>query len=144
MTLWRRDRTLDITLPPPARTKLPGVSSDAASYQGRFDYSADRYGARLDSSISLNRVDLPAGQFTSRLYRTRADYGFTPQMFVSGLLQYSSSDQSVSSNLRFRWEYRPGSEFFAAYADERATAASATAALRNRSFALKGTRLLRF
>ena len=139
MTLWRRDRTLDVTLPPPARTKLPGVSSDAASYQGRFDYSADRYGARLDSSISLNRVDLPAGQFTSRLYRTRADYGFTPQMFVSGLLQYSSSDQSVSSNLRFRWEYRPGSEFFAAYADERATAA-----LRNRSFALKGTRLLRF
>ncbi len=97
-----------------ARTKLPGVSSDAASYQGRFDYSADRDGARLDSSISLNRVDLPAGQFTSRLYRTRADYGFTPQMFVSELLQYSSSDQSVSSNLRFRWEYRPGSEFFAA------------------------------
>ncbi len=35
-------------------------------------------------------------------------------MFVSELLQYSSSDQSVSSNLRFRWEYRPGSEFFAA------------------------------
>ena len=59
-------------------------------------------------------------------------------MFVSELLQYSSSDQSVSSNLRFRWEYRPGSEFFAVYADEHATAA-----LRNRSFALKGTRLLR-
>ena len=98
----------------------------------------------LEPSISLNHVDLPAGQFTSRLYRTRADYGFTPQMFVSGLLQFNSSDQTVSSNLRFRWEYRPGSEFFAVYADERATAASATAALRNRSFALKGTRLLRF
>ena len=60
-------------------------------------------------------------------------------MFVSGLLQYSASDQSVSSNLRFRWEYPRGSEFFAVYADERATAA-----LRNRSFALKGTRRLRF
>ena len=65
-------------------------------------------------------------------------------MFVSGLLQYSASDQSVSSNLRFRWEYPRGSEFFAVYADERATAASATAALRSRWFALKGTRRLRF
>lgn len=34
-------------------------------------------------------------------------------MFASGLLQYSSTDHTFSGNLRFRWEYRPGSEFFA-------------------------------
>ena len=42
-------------------------------------------------------------------------------MFVSALLQYSSSDRAFSSNLRFRWEYRPGSELFVVYTDERDT-----------------------
>ena len=40
-------------------------------------------------------------------------------MFASALLQYSSSDRAFSSNLRFRWEYRPGSELFVVYTDER-------------------------
>ena len=98
----------------------------------------------VEPSISLNRVTLPKGRFTNTLYRARTDYGFTPQMFAGGLLQYSSSDRTFSSNFRFRWEYRPGSELFAVYADERDTVASAGAALRNRSFSLKITRLLRF
>ena len=98
----------------------------------------------LEPSISLNRVELPAGRFTTSLYRARMDYGFTPQMFAGGLVQYSSSDHTFSSNFRFRWEYRPGSELFAVYADELDTVAPAHAALRNRSFALKITRLLRF
>ena len=33
-------------------------------------------------------------------------------MFLSALLQYGSADRTFSSNLRFRWEYRPGSELF--------------------------------
>jgi hypothetical protein len=98
----------------------------------------------LEPFVSINRVELPAGSFVSRLFRTRADYGFTPQMFASGLVQYSSADRTFSSNLRFRWEYRPGSEFFAVYTDERDTAALPGAGLRNRSFVLKITRLFRF
>jgi hypothetical protein len=98
----------------------------------------------LEPFVSINRVELPAGSFVSRLFRTRADYGFTPQMFASGLVQYSSADRTFSSNLRFRWEYRPGSEFFAVYTDERDTGAVPGAGLRNRSFVLKITRLFRF
>jgi hypothetical protein len=66
-------------------------------------------------------------------------------MFASGLLQYNSADNTFGSNVRFRWEYRPGSEFFAVYTDERDTAAAGgRTALRNKSFALKITRLFRF
>ena len=45
-------------------------------------------------------------------------------MFASGLLQYNSTDNSFSSNLRFRWEYHPGSELFVVYTDERDTVVS--------------------
>ena len=99
----------------------------------------------LEPSLTINHVVLPGTSFTTRLYRTRADYGFSPQMFASSLLQYNSADHTFSSNVRFRWEYRPGSEFFAVYTDERDTAAvGAATALRNKSFALKLTRLFRF
>ena len=71
--------------------------------------------------VTINRVELPAGDFTTTLLRTRADYAFSPRMFASALLQYSSADRTFGSNLRFRWEYRPGSELFVVYTDERDT-----------------------
>ena len=55
------------------------------------------------------------------MLRTRTDYGFSPRMFASALVQYSSSDHVFSSNFRFRWEYHPGSELFVVYTDERDT-----------------------
>ena len=70
-----------------------------------------------------------------------------PRVFLAyagGLVQYSSSDKTFSSNLRFRWEYRPGSEFFVVYTDERDTTAPGYPDLRNRAFVVKINRLLRF
>jgi len=65
-------------------------------------------------------------------------------MFVSALVQYSSSDSSFSSNLRFRWEYLPGSELFVVYTDERDTLQRGFPDLKNRAFVIKINRLLRF
>ena len=71
-------------------------------------------------------------------------------MFVSALLQYSSSDHAYSNNLRFRWEYRPGSELFAVYTDERdmtdlrSATPGVVRGLKNRAFVVKINRLLRF
>ena len=42
----------------------------------------------------------------------------TPRMYVSGIVQYNSTSTSVGSNVRFRWEYRPGSELFVVYTDD--------------------------
>ncbi|MBI4477013.1 MAG: hypothetical protein HY654_07555, partial [Acidobacteria bacterium] len=99
----------------------------------------------LEPSLSINDVDLPAGDFTTRVFRIRTDYAFSPRMFSSALLQYSSGDRTFSSNLRFRWEYRPGSELFVVYTDERARLRRAPAyGLRNRAFVVKVNRLFRF
>ena len=62
-------------------------------------------------------------------------------MFASGLLQYNSADSTFSSNLRFRWEYQPGSELFVVYTDERDTFPSGAPELRNRAFVVKINRL---
>jgi hypothetical protein len=104
----------------------------------------------LEPTISINRVSTPSAEVTTRLYRTRADYGFTPRMFVSALLQYSSSDRAYGNNLRFRWEYRPGSELFVVYTDEhdmtdqRFASPALVRGLKNRAFVVKINRLLRF
>ena len=98
----------------------------------------------LEPSVSYNRVDLPEGRFTTTLVRTRSDYAFSPRMFTSALVQYSSSDNLFSSNLRFRWEYHPGSELFVVYTEDRGTLGTGFPVLKNRAFVIKINRLLRF
>ena len=100
--------------------------------------------ASIEPSVSFNQVHLPAGNFTTRLVRMRTNYGFSTRMFASALLQYSAIDNSFSSNLRFRWEYTPGSEFFIVYTDEHDTRGPGFPGLKNRAFVLKINRLLRF
>ena len=71
-------------------------------------------------------------------------YTITPRMFVSGILQYNSASTSVGSNLRFRWEYQPGSELFVVYTDDYDSDPRPNAvALRNRAFVVKFNRLFR-
>jgi len=104
----------------------------------------------VEPTFSVSEIELPYGAFTTTLARSRVDYGFSPLMFVSALVQYSSADRSFSSNLRFRWEYRPGSELFVVYTDEHDTTdpylATATTihGLKNRAFVVKVNRLWRY
>lgn len=65
-------------------------------------------------------------------------------MFFSGLLQYNSSNDTLSSNLRLRWEYQAGSELFVVYTDERDTEMRGFPRLENRAFVVKINRLLWF
>ena len=100
----------------------------------------------LEPSISFNWVDLPEGSFTTQLARARFTYTFTPRMFFSGLLQYSSGGDSFSTNLRFRWQYSPGSEIFVVYSEDRDTdplVPDRFTELRNRGLVVKINRLFR-
>jgi hypothetical protein len=65
-------------------------------------------------------------------------------MFVAALVQYSSSTASLSTNLRFRWEYEPGSELFIVYTEGRSTLPPEGTALESRGFVVKINRLFRF
>ncbi len=98
----------------------------------------------LEPGVSLNWVDLEEGQFATRLLSNRATFTVTPRMFFSGLLQYNSSAKAMSTNLRLRWEYIPGSEIFVVYTDERDTAVAGIPGLKNRAFVMKVNRLFQF
>ena len=99
----------------------------------------------VEPGVSFNRVDLPEGQFTTNLVTTRTTYTVTPLMFVSALLQYNLSADSLSTNVRLRWEYQPGSELFVVYNEQRDTLAPTRfPELENRAFIVKINRLFRF
>jgi hypothetical protein len=99
----------------------------------------------LEPSVSYNWVRLPAQNFNTVLAVTRMTYTFSPRMFLSGLVQYNSSADSFSANVRLRWEYSPGSEIFLVYSEERDTYDfERFPVLSNRGLVLKVNRLLRF
>jgi hypothetical protein len=98
----------------------------------------------IEPSYSIDRVDLVQGRFTNHLAGARFTYTPTPLMFASAFVQYNSSNRSMSSNIRLRWEYRPGSELFVVYNEERDTLARRFPDLANRAFIVKVNRLLRF
>ena len=101
----------------------------------------------VEPSVSVNWIDLPQGSFRTELARVRINYSFTPRMLFSGLLQYNSSGDSLSTNLRLRWEYTSGSELFIVYTDDRDTdplMPERFSELRNRGLVVKITRLFRF
>ena len=65
-------------------------------------------------------------------------------MFVSALIQYDSSNSALSSNIRLRWEYQPGSELFVVFNEQRDTLIPQPyPKLENLAFIVKLNRLFR-
>ena len=134
-----------------------GRITETVVSRGGF-YSGDRtelsLGTRLDLSRrlaletlgSMNWVDLPEGRFTTKLASARVNYSLSARSFVAALLQYNSSIDSFSANIRVRWEYEPGSDLFLVYSEGRNTRGSADrdSSLEGRGLVLKFTKLFRF
>jgi hypothetical protein len=113
------------------------------SYRGRAEISAH---LSVEPGIAFNWVDLPSGSFTATVISGRGTLTFTPRMLVAALIQYNSAGSVVTTNIRYRWEYRPGSELFVVYSDGRDTRdalARNSPRLMNRGFTVKLTKLFR-
>jgi len=103
----------------------------------------------LEPGLSINNISLPDATYTVPLVTSRVTYTFTPRMFFGGLIQYSPVSDTISANLRLRWEYQPGSELFVVYNDQRDVADFSFGGrrwpeLQNRAFVVKFNRLFRF
>ena len=118
-----------------------GHKTSVSVGRGRVNVSSQ---LSLEPTYALNHVTLTEGSFTSHLAGSRITYTMTPLMFASALVQYSSDGRSASTNARLRWEYRPGSELFVVYNEERDTLGRRFPTLVNRSIIVKINRLLRF
>ena len=98
----------------------------------------------IEPGWSVNWVDIPAAKFVAKVISGRVSYVFTPRTFIAALMQYNSNNHTVSVNARFRWEYRPGSDFFVVYSDGRNTETTGRfPALETRAFTVKLTRFFR-
>ncbi len=112
------------------------------SWRGRIEVSSR---LSLEPQVSLNHVNTPYGVGDTNVAGGRVTYTLTPRMFASALLQYQSAAKTMTSNVRFRWEYQPGSELFVVYSDGRDTEnIGFPPPVLNRSFVVKLTKLWRF
>ena len=117
-------------------------TKQTASVNARLGIT-DQFG--IEPNISLNWLDRLGSAATVRVAGARATYTMTPRMFVAALVQHSSTSRSIATNLRFRWEYQPGSEFFVVYSDAHDTSDTfARYDLQNRGLVLKINKLFRF
>jgi hypothetical protein len=137
----------------PQRRRMTGTFSVAqgsfydgtkteAGYNGRLELNT---WLAVEPRMTVNWIRLMAGDVTTKLASTRVTYALSTRAAISALLQYTSTSQTLSSNVRFRWEYRPGSDLFVVYSDGHDTVTrTGIPRLQNRTVAIKATRLLRF
>ncbi len=136
----------------PHRRAFGSVTVGHGSFYGGHNTEAGIRGTveisprfNVEPSIGTNWIDIPAGPFRTTVVSTRTTFMFSPRMALSAFLQYNSTAASFGSSVRYRWEYRPGSDVFVVYSDGRNTAiGDRFPELVNRTFVVKLTRLFRF
>lgn len=102
------------------------VSVEAQFLAGQF-YDGDRQSGsfllrlrpnrhiRSETAFEISNVTLPTGEFIAKIFRERFAYAFNPKVLANLFLQYNDLSQLASVNLRFSWNYRPGSDVFLVY-----------------------------
>ncbi len=73
----------------------------------------------VDLNYALNEVDMPWGNFSSKVVNTRINYAFSNRWLTSATVQYSNLDQLVNFRFRLNYLYRPGDDLFLIYNDGR-------------------------
>ena len=136
-----QQRTLSGTVQVQRGSFFGGERTSVGFTGGRLKVTAQM---SVEPNASFNWIDLPDGRFFTELVTARTTYTVTPLMFVSTLVQYNSSNNSLGVNLRFRWEYQPGSELFVVYNEQQYTLGGVYSPVNNRAFILKINRLFRF
>ena len=104
-----------------------------------------RASSRFSTELQFNRNDvkMPWGNFLVNLSTWRVDYTFSPRMTVRSLMQYNTSTNELSNNVRFNFIYRPGSDIYVVYNDLSQTGLPADIfGKKDRQFVVKMTYLL--
>ena len=119
-----------------------GGDRKTLEYRGRVNLTS-QFG--FEPTLSFNWIDLPQGSFSTAILGGRAVYTMSPRMFATALVQHTSSNNALSTNLRLRWEYQPGSELFIVFFEGRSTEPPrGIEPLQNRGFIVKMNRLFRW
>ena len=98
----------------PQRAVSANVAFEAGQfYDGtRLSISANRGRVQLNPQLTLepgitvNSVKLPYGDFVATVFSTRGTYTMSPRQSISALVQLNSTASAMSTQVRYRWEYR--------------------------------------
>ncbi len=110
-------------------------------WTGARDTLSIRSGWRINTHVGIsgnyeiNWIDLPEGTFTTQLVSSRLQTALSNTLAILTLLQYNHDTRQLSTNLRFNWIPKPGTDFFIVYneLDDRTSGL----AVRNRSIVVK-------
>jgi hypothetical protein len=73
----------------------------------------------LALGFTRNDVEVPDGSFTADISSLRATLSFSTRLSTNLLLQYNSLDREITTNLRFNFIHRPGSDLFIVFTENR-------------------------
>ncbi|MDA2938533.1 carbohydrate binding family 9 domain-containing protein [Acidobacteria bacterium AH-259-A15] len=110
---------------------------DSYTVGGSFSPSAQ---LGVDVLWSHSDLSFASRDFSTDLVTTRLAYSFTTNMFLNALIQYSSRQGDISSNIRFNLIHKPLSDFFLVYNERR----SPTGEIVDRALIAKVTYLFDF
>lgn len=108
-TFRRRHATLNLTY------------GTGGFWTGDRDTLSIRTSYRVTTNLGLslnwetNWIDLPQGRFTTNLVSSRIQVALRSDIALLSLLQYNQDTGQVSTNIRFNWIPRPGSDLFVVY-----------------------------
>jgi hypothetical protein len=69
----------------------------------------------IGAKYKLNKVSLPQGEFTARIYQVNANILFSPNVTLNNYLQYDNSSKKMGIQSRFQWIVKPGNEIIVAW-----------------------------
>lgn len=69
----------------------------------------------IGAKYKLNKVNLPQGDFTARIYQVNANILFSPNVTLNNYLQYDNSSKKMGIQSRFQWIVKPGNEIIVAW-----------------------------
>ncbi|MFG0329304.1 MAG: DUF5916 domain-containing protein [Phycisphaerales bacterium] len=80
-------------------------------YEAELEWRASEH-FFASAGYEMNDIDLPQGDFITRIIRGRVNVMFTPDLSWNTIAQYDNVSESFGVNSRVRWEIEPGNELF--------------------------------
>ena len=119
---------------------LDSVEVGIAIRQSLFkvEFGVERHSGRSDdwsTRDTQTNATLPGGRFTQRLYNSRIEVKFSPDLQLSTFLQYDNESASFGTNARMRWTFHPFGDLFVVYNHNLQRAVSDTTGRRSFEFA---------
>lgn len=94
--------------------------------------------------FTRNVVDVPDGAFTADITSLRASFSWSTKLSTNALIQYNGLDSDFSTNIRFNYIHRPGSDLFVVFTENRGGEDFVWRRLSDRGLVVKVTYLIRF